>query len=277
MNLGRVSPALYGHSTRSRRSCRQYYSYPRGHHPPPSLTAPGSWSFAGEPLGVVHVQCRRWCAEQREQYAREPFAGGLDVEILANFAGELGRGQVGSEEVHAFAQQDGGIFGQQQADRLFVEVLLGSDDSSRLGHEYRCAAELVFERAAAIHRRGHLAIELLGSVLGARFDDGGLVAEVLVYRAARDTRHLGDIHDRGLLQSLLAETGVRGLDDEFTGIGRGGLSHQGTKAPRGTCPALADSNAALTSARWNGLGISRLNGKLVRCKNDKPIARVTGS
>src|SRR5580693_7933600 len=109
-------------------------SYPRGNHPPPSLTAPWPWSFVGEPpdqvrphkvrddIGVVHVQCRRWCAEQREQYAREPFAGGLDVEILANLAGELGRGQVGSEEVHAFAQQDGGIFGQQQADRLFVEV-----------------------------------------------------------------------------------------------------------------------------------------------------------
>jgi len=58
----------------------------------------------GDDIGVVDVQSRRRRAEQREQYAREPFAGGLNVEIFANLTGEPGRGEVGREELDAFAQ-----------------------------------------------------------------------------------------------------------------------------------------------------------------------------
>ena len=188
---------------------------------------------------------------------------------------------MGPEEVDALTKQHRGVFGEQQADGVFVEVLLGGDNSSCLGHEHSCAAELVLQRLAPVHRRGHLPVELLGSLFGAGFHDGGLVAEVLVDRAAGNTRHLRDVDDRDLLQSLLAETGIRGLHDEIASIGRlgqrGRLRHHGTNAPLGTNPASADSNAALTSVRWNGWGISRLNGKLVCCKNDKPIAKVTGS
>ena len=68
---------------------------------------------------------------------------------------------------------------------------------------------------------GHLAIELLRSALGAGLDDRGLVAEVLVHRAARDVGGPCDVDDGRLVQAVPAEAVERGLDDEFAGVGRG--------------------------------------------------------
>ena len=79
------------------------------------------------------------------KYACEPFPGGLDVEVLAHLAGQPGRGKVGREEIDALAQQHGGIFGEQQADRVFVEVPLGGDDPPRLRHEHRRAAQFFLQ------------------------------------------------------------------------------------------------------------------------------------
>src|ERR1700743_3752761 len=209
----------------------------------PPLQPPGPRPFAGEPThhvgtdefggnaGIVHVADRRRGAEQREQYSGEPFAVGLYIEVFAHLAGEPGGRQIRREEVDAFAQQHRRIFGEQQADRIFVKVLLGGDDPARLRDENGRGAELVLEGAAPVHRLGHLAIEALGSVFGARFDNGGLIAEVLVDGAAGNPGPLGDIDDGGLLETLFAETRERGLDDELAGVGRlwqrGSLGHHG--------------------------------------------------
>jgi hypothetical protein len=95
---------------------------------------------------VVHVERRRWCTEQREQDSREPLPAGLDVEVFAHLAGQFGRGQVRRQEVDAFAKQHCGILSEQQADRFFVEVLLGGYDPPCLRDEYRCAAALAMGR-----------------------------------------------------------------------------------------------------------------------------------
>ena len=63
-------------------------------------------------------------------------------------------------------------------------------------------ASLSSKVRAAVHRECHLAVEQLRGVLGARLDDRGLVAEVLVDGAARHVSRAGDVDDRRLAHAL---------------------------------------------------------------------------
>src|SRR6202048_5345956 len=82
------------------------------------------------------------------------------------------------------------------------------------GNEHCREGELVLNRVARTHRPCHLAVEPPRRMLCAGFNDRGLVAEVLVHRAARDVGCPCDIDDGGLVQTLPAEAPEGGLDYE---------------------------------------------------------------
>src|SRR6185312_6882101 len=99
---------------------------------------------------------------------------------------------------------------------------------------------------------GHLAVELLRRVFGARFDDLSLVAEVLIHGASRDVGGPGDVDDRRFVQPMPAEAGDGGLDDELARVGRRRLDgHDGARisALVGT-PVPEVTSTCSTSSTW---------------------------